>query len=183
VQTLMQVASTDRNLSMFISAVEKAGLTSALSGVGPYTVFAPTDDAFEALPPGTLDALLSNRTLLASVLTHLVAEGRFTEANMTGMTTLRMLEGEPVTVTVQPDARLRIDGALVNQTDIQAGNGVIHVIDAVILPPGAIPTPTAIIPATTTAVADTSLTVKATTVAPPIDTTVPRTSNGTPAVS
>ena len=55
---------------------------------------------------------------------------------MTGMTTLRMLEGEPVTVKVQPDARLRIDGAIVNQTDIQAGNGVIHVIDAVILPPG-----------------------------------------------
>ncbi len=138
----MQIAATDRNLSTFVGAVQKAGLTDTLNGAGPYTIFAPTDAAFEALPPGTLDALLSNQTLLASVLSHHVAEGRFTEANVTGMPEIRMLQGEPVTVTVQVDGRLKIDDALVNRTDVQAGNGVIHVIDAVILPPDAIPTPT-----------------------------------------
>jgi len=183
-QTLMQIAATDRNLSTFVSAVQTAGLTDTLNGVGPYTIFAPTDAAFEALPPGTLDALLSNRTRLASVLGHHVAEGRFMATNVTGMPTIMMLQGEPVTVTVQVDGRrLKIDGATVNQTDIQADNGVIHVIDAVILPPDAIVTQTATPPARATVVADATPTVKATTVAPPIDTTVTRTTNGTSAVS
>ncbi len=117
------------------------------------------------------------------MLSHHVADGRFTAANVTAMPTIRMLEGEPVTVKVQVDGRLKIDDALVNQTDIQAGNGVIHVIDAVILPPDAIPTPTAIAPVPTTAVADATPTVKATTVAPPADTTASRTTNGTPAAA
>ncbi len=177
---LMQVAATDRNLSMFVSAVQKAGLTDTLNGAGPYTVFAPTDAAFEALPAGALDALLSNRTLLASVLGHHVAEGRFTAANVTGMPTLTMLQGEPVTVTVQVDGGLKIDGALVNRTDIQAGNGVIHVIDAVILPPDAIPTSTVIASVSTKSATDSTPTVKATTVAPPAGTTAVRTTNGTP---
>jgi uncharacterized surface protein with fasciclin (FAS1) repeats len=180
VEALMKVAATDRNLSTFVDAVQKAGLSDTLNGAGPYTVFAPTDAAFEALPPGTLDALLSNRTLLASVLGHHVAEGQFTAANVTGMPEIRMLEGEPVAVTVQVDGSLKVGDALVNRTDVQAGNGVIHVIDAVILPPDAIPTPTAIAPAPTTAVADPTPTVRATTVAPPADTTATRTANGTP---
>jgi uncharacterized surface protein with fasciclin (FAS1) repeats len=186
-EMLMQLAETDRNLSTFVNAVQKAGLTDTLNGVGPYTAFAPTNDAFEALPPGTLDALLSDPTRLASVLGHHVAEGRFMAADMAGMPTIGMLEGEPATVTVQADGGLEIDGATVNLTDVRAGNGVLHVIDALILPPDFDATPTAtaspaptVDDATPTA---TATTVETTTVAPPafpVDTTDVGTPDGTP---
>ena len=159
---LMQLAATDRNLSTFVSAVETAGLADTLDGAGPYTVFAPTNEAFEALPPGTLDALLADRTKLASVLGHHVAGDRFAAADIAGMQTIRMLEGEPVTVTVLPDGGLELDGATVNMTDLQAENGVIHVIDAVILPPGLEVTPTATLASTVPTVANATLTAAAT---------------------
>ena len=159
---LMQLAVTDRNLSTFVSAVETAGLADTLDGAGPYTVFAPTNEAFEALPPGTLEALLADRTLLASVLGHHVAGDRFAAADIAGMQTIRMLEGEPVTVTVLPDGGLELDGATVNMTDLQAENGVIHVIDAVILPPGLEVTPTATLASTVPTVANATLTAAAT---------------------
>ena len=180
----MQIAETDRNLTTFVSAVHRAGLTDTMNDLGPYTIFAPTDAAFEALSPGTLDALLADRDRLASVLSHHMAEGRFMAADVTGMPTIRMLQGEPVTVTVQADGSTEIDGATVNQTDIQAGNGVIHVIDAVILPPDAIPTQTATATSATTTVADATTTAMATTVDPttvPPVTTAAETTNGTPA--
>ncbi|MEN6341784.1 MAG: carbohydrate-binding protein [Methanospirillum sp.] len=183
VEMLMQVAAADRNLSTFVSAVQTAGLTDTLNGLGPYTIFAPTDAAFEALPPGTLEALLSDRDLLASMLTHHVVESRLSAANMTRMPTIKMLDGEPVNVTVQADGRLKIDDALVNRTDIQAGNGVIHVIDAVILPPAITPTQTSIAPSPTATVADTTSAAKRPSVPSPVvpaDTTAARTANGTP---
>ena len=183
-KTLMQIAEADRNLTTFVSAVHRAGLTDTMNDLGPYTVFAPTDAAFEALPPGTLDALLADRDRLASVLSHHMAKGRFMAADVTGMPTIRMLQGEPVTVKVQADGSTEIDGATVNQTDIQAGNGVIHVIDAVILPPDAIPTQTATATTVTTTVADATTTATATTVDPttvPPVTTAAETTNGTPA--
>lgn len=165
-RSLVQVASTDRNLSTFLSAVATAGLTTTLEGVGPYTVFAPTDAAFEALPPAARAELLSNRTLLAEVLGNHVAEGCLDAANITRMSTIRMLQGDPVPVMVKPDGRIAIGNATVNQTDIQAGNGILHVIDAVILPPGAIPTPTTV-PVTTTAAGTTAAQATATRLATP----------------
>ncbi len=159
---LMQLAATDRNLTTFVSAVETAGLSDTLNGAGPYTIFAPTNEAFEALPPGTLDALLADRTLLASVLGHHVAGDRFAAADIAGMQTIRMLKGEPVTVTVLPDGGLELDGATVNQTDVQAGNGVIHVIDAVILPPSLEVTQTVTVASAVPTVANATPTVTAT---------------------
>jgi uncharacterized surface protein with fasciclin (FAS1) repeats len=177
----MLVAAADSNLSTFVDLARKAGLAETLNGAGPYTVFAPTDDAFAALPAGTLEALLADGDRLSSVLGHHVAEGRHTADGLAGMPTIEMLQGEPVTVTVQADGRMEIDGTTVNRTDIQTGNGVIHVIDAVILPPDAIPTQTSVAPSTTTAPAVDTAT--ATTVAPPAtqtETAAVHTTNGTP---
>jgi uncharacterized surface protein with fasciclin (FAS1) repeats len=139
-QTIVQVAQADPNLSTLVTAVQEAGLVETLSGPGPFTVFAPTNEAFDALPPGTLDALLQDREQLTSVLTYHVASGRFMAADVTGMPSIATVQGTPLTVNAT-DGRVMVDGANVTQTDIQASNGVIHLIDAVMLPPAGNVTP------------------------------------------
>ena len=141
-QTIMDLARANPNLSTLVTAIDEAGLNETLAGAGPYTVFAPTNEAFDALPPGTLDALLQNREQLTSVLTYHVAAGRFTSDNLTATRVVRTVQGENVNVTTEA-GRVRVDGAMVTQADIQGSNGVIHVIDAVMIPPAGAATPTA----------------------------------------
>ena len=168
-QTVMDLARANPNFSTLVTAIDEAGLNETLAGAGPYTVFAPTNEAFDALPPGTLDALLQDREQLTSVLTYHVAAGRFTSDNLTATKVVRTVQGENVNVTAEA-GRVRVDGAMVTQADIQGSNGVIHVIDAVMLPPaGGNATPTA----TTTGTASTTAPGGTTTVgtSAPVNTT------------
>ena len=141
-QTIVQIAQTNPNLSTLVTALQAAGLVETLSGSGPFTVFAPTNEAFNALPPGTLDALLGNRTQLTNVLTYHVVQGSLLATQVASMPSLPTAQGQPLVVTVQAAGGVRVDGANIVQTDIRASNGVIHVIDAVILPPARTPAPT-----------------------------------------
>ncbi|MDD3112713.1 MAG: fasciclin domain-containing protein, partial [Methanofollis liminatans] len=102
-------------------------------GDGPFTVFAPTDATFEALPAGALDGLLANTTELSRVLTYHVVSGKYMSTEIAGMSSLTSLEGSDLAITT--DGGVKVDGANVTTADIECSNGVIHVIDAVMLPP------------------------------------------------
>ncbi len=149
-QTVVQIAQANPNLTTLVSALQTAGLVDVLNGTGPFTVFAPTNAAFDKLPPGTLQGLLANKTELTRVLTYHVAAGRYTSDNLTAMKVVKTVEGENVNVTVE-NGRVRVDGAVVTQADIQGSNGVIHVVDAVMIPPAANATVTQTAIATTPA--------------------------------
>lgn len=132
--TVVDVASSTEGFSTLVAALGAAGLVDTLNGEGPFTVFAPTDDAFAALPPGLVDALLlpENKETLTKILTYHVVPGAVMAADVT--------DGDVATVEGQTVALSTADGVTVNgakviQADIVADNGVIHVIDAVILPP------------------------------------------------
>ncbi len=150
-QTIVQIAQANPNFSTLVTALQAAGLVETLSGAGPYTVFAPTNAAFDALPPGTLNSLLANRTALISVLTYHVSPGNYLATDVASMSSLPTVQGQPLAVTVPPGGGVRVDGANIIQTDIRASNGVIHVIDAVMIPPTGTATPTATPIATLTA--------------------------------
>ena len=146
-QTIVEIAAANPNFSTLVTAVQAAGLVETLSGPGPFTVFAPTNAAFDKLPPGTLDALIANKTALTSVLTYHVVPGNYPASQVVSMSSLPTVQGQPLPVTVQPGGTVRVDGATVVTTDIKASNGVIHVIDTVMIPPAGnatTPTPTPI---------------------------------------
>ena len=118
-----------------LAAATKAGLVETLQGPGPYTVFAPTDAAFAALPAGTLDKLLADPMQLKKVLLYHVVSGSVKAADVVKLTTAMSVEGSPIAISVK-DGKVYLNGtAQVTATDIMASNGVIHVIDQVILPP------------------------------------------------
>ena len=117
-----------------VAAVQAADLVDALKGAGPFTVFAPTEEAFAALPAGTLDSLLADPAALANVLLYHVVPGKVMAADVTDGLTAKTLQGSTVSFTVA-DGSVKINDANIVTTDIEASNGVIHVIDAVILPP------------------------------------------------
>jgi uncharacterized surface protein with fasciclin (FAS1) repeats len=120
-----------------VAAVEAAGLVDALKGEGPFTVFAPTDEAFAALPEGTLDALLADPSGdLTQILLYHVVSGEVMAADVSDGLEAETLQGDSVSFSVMGDA-VKINEANIVATDIEASNGVIHVIDAVILPPSA----------------------------------------------
>lgn len=122
-----------------VTAVKAAGLVDTLKGKGPFTVFAPTDEAFARLPKGTLESLLQpeNKKQLASVLTYHVVAGKYDAARITGSKSkhfvLKSVEGSNISVNLTKG--VKVSGANVVKTDVMASNGVIHVIDKVILPP------------------------------------------------
>ncbi|HET9133606.1 MAG TPA: fasciclin domain-containing protein [Gemmatimonadales bacterium] len=133
------IVGTARRAGSFttlLAAAEAAGLTQALLGEGPYTVFAPTDEAFAALPNGTIAQLLapSGREQLRQILSYHVVAGRVTAQQARSAGSATTLAGAPVVITDRPDG-LRINDASVQQADIRARNGIIHVIDRVLLPP------------------------------------------------
>ena len=114
------------------TALQAAGLVETLKGKGPFTVFAPTDDAFAKLPAGALDALLKDKAKLTAVLTYHVVAGKVTAADVTKLKEAKTVQGGSLRVSTA--SGVRVDEASVVQTDIQASNGVIHVIDSVLMP-------------------------------------------------
>ncbi|MBD2119419.1 fasciclin domain-containing protein [Trichocoleus sp. FACHB-262] len=133
--TITAVAASNDSFKILTTALQAADLTSTLSGEGPFTVFAPTDAAFAKLPAGTLEALLKpeNKETLVKILTYHVVPGEVTSSQLkSGEVTT--VEGSPVTVNVDGGG-VMVNKATVVQPDIQASNGVIHVVDTVILPP------------------------------------------------
>ena len=132
---LVQVATEAGQFTTLLKAVEAAGLVEVLRGEGPFTVFAPTDAAFAKLPAGTLDALLKDRQRLVAVLTYHVVPARITAAEVVRMGSARpaSVQGQMLTIAVR-DGKVHVDGATVVAADVMASNGVIHVIDNVVLP-------------------------------------------------
>lgn len=123
------------SFTTLVAAVQAAGLVDTLKGEGPFTVFAPTDAAFAALPAGTVENLLrpENKDQLVAVLTYHVLAGKVMSGDIAGQT-LSPATVQGSTVDIDATSGVKIDGATVTTADIEASNGVIHVIDAVILP-------------------------------------------------
>ena len=134
-KTMVQNATNTASFTTLVAAVQAAGLAEKLSGPGPFTVFAPTNEAFSKLPPGTLEELLKpeNKAKLVSVLTYHVVPGNVKAKDVVKLKEATTVAGSNVAIVVK-NGVIMIDGAKVVQTDITSSNGVIHVIDAVILP-------------------------------------------------
>jgi uncharacterized surface protein with fasciclin (FAS1) repeats len=133
---IVAVAAGAGSFNTLLAAAKAAGLVEALKSEGPLTVFAPTDDAFAALPEGTVETLLKpeNKKKLQAVLLYHVVEGEVTSDQVVKLKSAKSLQGEMIDIKVE-DGMVYVDQARVIQADVQASNGVIHVIDAVILPP------------------------------------------------
>lgn len=136
-QNIVEVAVAAGSFKTLAAALEAAGLVEALSGQGPFTVFAPTDAAFAALPAGTVETLLKpeNKDKLVKILTYHVVAGEIPSSKVKSGE-VESLAGEEITITVK-NGKVKVNQAQVIQADIDASNGVIHVIDQVILPPDA----------------------------------------------
>jgi len=132
---IVQVASKAGSFGTLLAAAKAAGLVGALEGEGPLTVFAPTDDAFAKLPAGTVESLLKpeNKEQLKSILLYHVVEGKVTSDQVVKLTSAKTLQGQEAKISVK-DGKVYVDGAQVIKADVEASNGVIHVIDSVILP-------------------------------------------------
>lgn len=129
---IVQTAIAAGSFKTLVKAVQAAGLVETLSGPGPFTVFAPTDDAFSKLPAGTIENLLRDIPKLTSVLTYHVIAGKMTAADVVKQRSLSTVQGQ--TIMVDTKSGVKVNDASVIKTDIMADNGVIHVIDKVILP-------------------------------------------------
>jgi uncharacterized surface protein with fasciclin (FAS1) repeats len=130
--TIVEVATANGSFKTLVAAVKAAGLAETLSGKGPFTVFAPTDEAFAKLPPGTVDALLKDIPKLKAILTYHVVSGAVMAKDVkTGM--VKTVNGASLDVKAS-SAGVMIDAAKVVAVDVKASNGVIHVIDTVVLP-------------------------------------------------
>jgi uncharacterized surface protein with fasciclin (FAS1) repeats len=134
---IVQTAVAAGSFKTLARALEAADLVGTLSGPGPFTVFAPTDEAFAKLPAGTLETLLApeNKQKLRRVLTYHVVPGKVMAADVTRLKSATAVSGDSIAVSAD-NGVVRVDRARVTKTDIAAANGVIHVIDAVILPRG-----------------------------------------------
>ena len=134
--TIVDIAIGNPDFSTLVAALSAAGLVDALSGEGPFTVFAPTNEAFAALPEGTLETLLlpENKQQLTDILLYHVVSGSVLAADVVTLSEAETLLGKNVNITVDMD-KVMVNEANVVATDIIADNGVIHVIDSVILPP------------------------------------------------
>ena len=129
---IVDVAAGAGSFTTLVAAIEAAGLVDTLRGEGPFTVFAPTDEAFAALPEGTVEALLEDTEALTAILTYHVVPGMVMSTDLTDGMTAETVNGQSVTIGVGD--MVTVDTAIVVTPDIEASNGVIHVIDAVILP-------------------------------------------------
>jgi uncharacterized surface protein with fasciclin (FAS1) repeats len=132
---IVDTAVAAGSFKTLVAAVQAAGLAGTLKGEGPFTVFAPTDEAFAKLPPGTLDELLKpeNRAKLTAILTYHVVPGRVMASDVAGLKSARTVNGQELTISAEGGS-VTIDQAKVVKTDIVCSNGVIHVIDSVVLP-------------------------------------------------
>lgn len=134
-QNLVQLAGETESLSTLVTAIEAAGLGETLSGEGPFTVFAPTNEAFAALPEGTLEMLLKpeNKESLAAILKYHVVSGAVMSTDLSDGQTAKTVQGEKV--VIKTEGGVSVNGAAVTAADVSASNGVVHIIDEVILPP------------------------------------------------
>ena len=134
-ETIAAVATGNKDLSTLVAALTAADLVTTLEGTGPYTVFAPTDAAFSDIQ-STVDTLLEpgNKTDLQQVLTYHVVPGTYTAADLTDGQKLKTVEGQDLTVSIK-DGVVKVNDATVEATDITASNGVVHVINKVLVPP------------------------------------------------
>lgn len=134
-KNIVQIASENGSFNTLVAAVKAAGLAETLQGAGPFTVFAPTDAAFAKLPAGTVNGLLADKEALASILTYHVLSGKTVASDiMRGNGAMpATVNGQRLNITVR-SGKVYVNGAQVVTADIQASNGVIHVIDAVLMP-------------------------------------------------
>ncbi|WP_201839203.1 fasciclin domain-containing protein [Microvirga zambiensis] len=133
---IVETAVSNGNFKTLTAALQAAGLVETLKGKGPYTVFAPTDEAFRKLPAGTVETLLKpeNKAQLTKVLTYHVVSGNVLSGDLKGKTTnAKTVEGSAVRIDASGNT-VKVDDAAVTQADVNASNGVIHVIDRVIMP-------------------------------------------------
>ncbi|MFK8185779.1 MAG: fasciclin domain-containing protein [Phormidesmis sp.] len=130
-KTIVDIAVETDGFSTLVAAVQAASLVEALQSPGPFTVFAPTDDAFAKLPPGTVQTLVENPPQLARILKYHVVVGALKQADLVESGSLESLEGSPIPVRIGDN--FEVKNATVLAADIEASNGIIHVIDNVIL--------------------------------------------------
>lgn len=133
-ENIVEIASANKDFTTLVTAVVAAGLAETLSGEGPFTVFAPTNEAFAKLPAGTVEELIKpeNKEKLASILTYHVVAGKALSSDLSDGQLIKTVNGQEVKVSVGDN--VKVDGAVVITPDLEASNGVIHVIDAVIMP-------------------------------------------------
>jgi uncharacterized surface protein with fasciclin (FAS1) repeats len=134
-KTIVDTAISAGSFNTLVAALKAADLVDTLNGKGPFTVFAPTDEAFAKLPKETLDDLLKpeNKTRLQSILTYHVVPGKVMAKDVVGLTSAATVNGKALTISTK-DGSVMVDGGKVIKTDIESSNGVIHVIDSVVLP-------------------------------------------------
>ncbi len=131
--TIVDVAVAAGKFKTLVAAVQAAGLVETLSSAGPFTVFAPTDEAFAKLPAGTVEALLKDKAKLTAILTYHVVSGAVTADQVVKLKSAKTVNGKDVAIMVM-NGKVMVGNAHVVTTDIKASNGVIHVIDTVLLP-------------------------------------------------
>jgi uncharacterized surface protein with fasciclin (FAS1) repeats len=129
---IVDTAVSAGEFDTLVTAVKEAGLVETLKGDGPFTVFAPTDEAFARIPEADLKALLADKEKLTRVLTYHVVPGKVMAADVAGMSAASTVEGGSLEISTS--SGVRVDDATVVKTDIEASNGVIHVIDTVLMP-------------------------------------------------
>jgi uncharacterized surface protein with fasciclin (FAS1) repeats len=128
---IVEIAVSNPSFTTLVAAVQAAGLVEALQSPGPFTVFAPIDAAFAKLPPGTVQTLVQNPPQLARILKFHVVSGKFTQADLAQLSSVTSLEGAPIPIDCSQG--FEVKNATVIAPDIEADNGIIHVIDTVIL--------------------------------------------------
>jgi uncharacterized surface protein with fasciclin (FAS1) repeats len=132
-RTIVDVAVSDPQFSTLVTALKAAGLVDTLAGKGPFTVFAPTNAAFAKIPKGDLEKLLADKAALTKVLTYHVVSGKVTAAKVMKMKSAKTLEGGNLNIAVMGKT-VEINGAKVIKANVLASNGVVHVIDTVLMP-------------------------------------------------
>jgi uncharacterized surface protein with fasciclin (FAS1) repeats len=133
--TVVDLAASNPDFSTLVTAVTQAGLVDTLKGSGPFTVFAPTNEAFAKIPAADLQAILADKAKLTKILTYHVVPGEVLSTDLKKKQKVGTVEGSKVLIKVSKKKGATIEGAKIVQTDIQGSNGVIHVIDTVIIPP------------------------------------------------
>jgi uncharacterized surface protein with fasciclin (FAS1) repeats len=135
-KNIVETAIDAENFTTLVKAVQAADLVDTLSGPGPFTVFAPTDAAFSKLPAGTLDSVLQNKEQLTSILTYHVVSGKYMASDVKKLKSVKTVQGGSVKVEVHRlfHRGVKVDDAQVIHPDIECTNGVIHVIDSVLMP-------------------------------------------------
>ncbi len=135
-KNIVETAIDDGHFTTLVKAVQAAGLVDTLSGPGPFTVFAPTDAAFDKLPAGTLDSVLQNKDQLTAILTYHVVSGKYMASDVKKLPSVKTVQGGDLPIEVHRlfHRGIKVDDAQVIHPDIECTNGVIHVIDSVMMP-------------------------------------------------